>query len=70
MEENDAFEQAAQKGYPMRVVPFALCWVMDELPGEARERILATAPPGYGLLLRVLGRGYDRATRRAFRHLR
>ena len=70
VEENEAFEQAAQKGYPLRVVPFTLCWVMDELPAEARERILATAPPGYGLLLRLLTRRYDKSGQLAFRHLR
>jgi iron-sulfur cluster repair protein YtfE (RIC family) len=69
-EENAAFERAAEKGYPLRVVPFALCWVMDELPAEARERILATTPPGYGLLLRLLGRRYGRDTGVAFRHVR
>lgn len=69
VEENEAFERAAQKGYPLRVVPFALCWVMDELPEEARDRILGTTPPGYGLLLRLLDRRYDRARRLAFRYV-
>ena len=37
---------------------------------ETRDRILATAPPGYGLLLRLLTRRYDKSGQLAFRHLR
>ena len=36
-QENDAFEAAAARGYPLRIVPFVLCWVMHELPDEARR---------------------------------
>jgi iron-sulfur cluster repair protein YtfE (RIC family) len=68
VEENEQFERAAQKGYPLRVVPFALCWVMDELPAEARDRILADTPPGYGLVLRLLRPRFEKAERRAFRY--
>jgi hypothetical protein len=68
VEENDAFEKAVAKGYPLSIVPFVLCWVMDALPGEARERLLATAPPGYGLLHRLLRPRFERGERRAFRY--
>lgn len=68
IEENEQFERAAQKGYPLRVVPFALCWVMDELPAEARDRILADTPPGYGLILRLLRPRFEKGERRAFRY--
>ena len=67
VEENEAFEKAVAKGYPLRIVPFVLCWVMDELPDEARGDARAT-PPGYGLLLRLLRGRYERGERRAFRY--
>jgi hemerythrin-like domain-containing protein len=67
VEENEAFERAAQRAYPLRIVPFALPWAMDGLPEEACDRILATTPPGYGLALRLLRRRYQRGERRAFR---
>lgn len=67
--ENEAFEGAAQKGYPLRMVPFLLCWAMDELPDEARRRIVADAPPGYGLLHRLLRGRYQHREREAFRYV-
>ena len=66
--ENEEFERVAKKGYPLRVVPFALCWVMEELPAEAHDRFLADAPPGYGLLLRLLRPRFEKGERRAFRY--
>jgi iron-sulfur cluster repair protein YtfE (RIC family) len=69
VEENDAFEKAVAKGYPLSVVPFVLCWVMHGLPGDARERILATAPPGYGLVHRLLRGRFERREREAFRYV-
>ncbi len=69
VEENEAFEAAAAKGYPLRIVPFVLCWVMHDLPDEARDRILATAPPGYGLVHRLLRGRFQRREREAFRYV-
>ena len=69
LEENEAFEAAAAKGYPLRIVPFVLCWVMHDLPDEARQRILATAPPGYGLVHRLLRGRFERGEREAFRYV-
>ncbi len=68
VEENDEFEKAAAKGYPLSIVPFVLCWVMDGLPDQARERLLAATPPGYGLLHRLLRPRYLKGERRAFRY--
>ena len=68
VEENQQFERAAERGYPLRVVPFALPWAMDELPDEARERLLTQTPPGYGLVRRLLRPRYQRGERRAFRY--
>ncbi len=66
-EENAAFENEVGKRYPLRSVPFILPWAADGLPPEAHERLLETAPPGYGLLLRLFRRRYERDERRAFR---
>jgi hypothetical protein len=41
---------------------------MRRVPAEPRERLLETAPPGYGLLLRLFRGRFERGERRAFRH--
>jgi iron-sulfur cluster repair protein YtfE (RIC family) len=64
--DNDAFEKAAAKGYPLRMLPFLLSWTLDGLPDEARDRILRMAPPGSRLLLQLLEGGHQRRERRAF----
>jgi iron-sulfur cluster repair protein YtfE (RIC family) len=68
-QENAEFERAVERAYPLRIVPFGLPWAMDGLPAEARERMLASTPPGYGLVLRLLEGGYRRRERRAFRYV-
>lgn len=68
VEENTAFEKAVEKAYPLSCVPFVLPWAMDDVPAEARERLLETTPPGYGLLLRLFRIRYERGERRAFRY--
>jgi len=67
-EENREFEKAADRAYPLKMIPFLLPWAMDEVPDEARDRLLATTPPGYGLLLRLLRPRYRRGEQRAFRY--
>ena len=67
-EENKAFEKAADSAYPLKMIPFLLPWAMDEVPDEARDRLLATTPPGYGLMLRLLRPRYRRGEQRAFRY--
>ena len=67
-EENRRFEKAVEKRYPVRMIPFLLPWVMQEVPEEARARLLASTPPGYGLLLRIFRGRYLRRERRAFRY--
>ena len=69
VEENERFEKEAEKGYPLKMVPFLLCWVMHELPAEARARIVETAPPGYGLVHRLLRGRFERRERVAFRYV-
>ncbi len=68
VEENRAFERAAERGYPLRMLPFLLPWAMDEVPDKARERLFEQTPPGYGLLLRLLRPRFERAERKAFRY--
>jgi len=67
-EENKAFEKAAASAYPLKMIPFLLPWAMEEVPDEARERLLATTPPGYGLMLRLLRPRFRRGEQRAFRY--
>ena len=67
-EENREFEKAVERAYPLKMIPFLLPWAMDEVPDEARDRLLATTPPGYGLMLRLLRPRYRRGEQRAFRY--
>lgn len=66
--ENQDFEKAVDKRYPLKMIPFLLPWAMEEVPDEARDRLLETTPPGYGLLVCLLRRRYERGERRAFRY--
>jgi hemerythrin-like domain-containing protein len=67
-EDNAAFEKAVATAYPLRVVPFTICWAFDGVPEEARRRVLSTTPPGYAAVERLLRRGYLRRERVAFRY--
>ena len=67
-EENKTFEKAADRAYPLKMIPFLLPWAMDEVPVEAVNRLLATTPPGYGLMLRLCRPRYRRVEQRAFRY--
>jgi len=58
---------AAGRGYPARLTAFLLPWVMDELPTEARRRILIEAGRPLAVVLRLVTPFYARAERRAFR---
>ncbi|MCW2761057.1 MAG: hemerythrin protein [Marmoricola sp.] len=69
VEENDLFEAAAGKGYPLRMVPFLLAWAMHELPEEAHRRMIDFAPPGYGLLHRLFRGRFEHREREAFRYV-
>ena len=67
--ENESSRRRPRRATRCGMVPFLLCWVMDGLPDEARERIVDTAPPGYGLLHRLLRGRYQRRERVAFRYV-
>ena len=69
IEENQSFEKAVAKAYPLRVVIFVISWALDGLPEEGRQRLLAEAPPGYALLHRVLRGRFERRERAAFRYV-
>lgn len=57
------------KAYKPWEVPFALCWVLHELPDEARQLVFAIpgAPPRR--IWTLLRPGFERRERRAFRHV-
>ncbi len=67
-EEFAATEEAAQRAYPLRMVPTLVPWVLDELPEEGRERMFAMAGPAYRLLSRLFVPRYERRTRAAFKY--
>lgn len=69
VEENAAFEKAAERAYPLRMIPFLLPWVSAGLPDDVRRRIVEDAGPGYGLLLRLFRGRYERGERKAFRYV-
>ncbi len=69
VEENQAFEAAVGKAYPARIIPFVLCWVMHDLPTEARARIVSQAGPAYTVVHAVLRRRFERQERVAFRYV-
>lgn len=63
-----ASEKAAEKGYPVRMLPFLLVWVDDALPPDARARLRADAGPVLGVVLRLASPWHQRKERRTFRH--
>ncbi len=67
--QNAAFEKAAGRAYPLRMMPFLLPWVAAGMPADVRQRIVAGAGPGYGLLLRMFRGRYERGERKAFRYV-
>ena len=67
--ENESFEEEVARAYPLRVVPFVMCWALHELPEEGRQRLLAQAPAGYGRLHRILRGRFERRERLAFRYV-
>jgi len=69
VEDFAATEAAAQKGYPVRTVPFVVPWVADGVPPDVIDKTLGQAGPAYRLLLRVCRPRYARAERRAFAHV-
>jgi hemerythrin-like domain-containing protein len=68
-EEWDVAEAAAQKGYPVKDVPFLVPWALDELPADGRRRMLQQAGPLYGILWRIVRHRYERRDALAFRYV-
>jgi hypothetical protein len=66
-EEWVASEKAAAKGYPLRLVPFLVCWTMDGMPDDVRRNVLGQAGPGYGVMLRLFQGRHARRERACFR---
>lgn len=67
-EEFQAAEKAAQRGYPARLVPFLVSWVMVGLPPEGLAALQPQLTPVHHLLLRLTGRRFRRGEQAAFRY--
>jgi hypothetical protein len=68
-EEFAATDKAAERGYPLRMMAFLLPWVMSEVPDEPKKRVLDSAGPVYGLLLRLFEGRYRKADARVWRYV-
>jgi iron-sulfur cluster repair protein YtfE (RIC family) len=66
-EEWAASEKAAGQGYPLRLVPFLVCWTMEGMPDEIRRNVLGQAGALYGVLLRLFERRHARREAATFR---
>ena len=64
-----ASEKAAGEGYPVRMVPFLVPWVMEGVPDEVAGAFLRRAGAAYVVALRVFRPAWRRGERRAFRHV-
>ena len=69
VEENSAFEAAAQRAYPISMLPFLLPWVSAGLPEDVRKRIVEDAGPAYSVLLRLFRGRWEKAERKAFKYV-
>lgn len=68
-EEWAAAEAAASRAYPAKMVPFLVPWVLDRLPQEGRDRIIAEAGAAYALIHRLFRDRYAKRDAVAFRHV-
>jgi hemerythrin-like domain-containing protein len=68
-EEYAACEDAANKGYPLRSVPFLLPWATAGLPDDVTQSLLGGAGAPYRLALRLLRGRFERAEATAFRYV-
>lgn len=69
VEDYAAFEAAAEKGYPIRMVPFLVCWVMHGVPEDLAREFLAQAGTPHRLLRQIFRGRFERRERRAFRYV-
>ena len=67
-EEFRAVEAAITSSYPVREVPFVVCWVLADLPEHARAAMFTTAGAPYRLLHALVRRRFERTEARAFRY--
>ena len=59
-------EKAAEKAYPVRLLPFIVPWVMEGVPDHVARSFLREAGRVYGVLLTITRPRFRRAERRAF----
>ena len=69
VEDFAATEAAAEKGYPVRTVPFMRAVGRRRRAPDVIRQTLGDAGPAYRLMLRLCRPRYARAERRAFAHL-
>jgi len=69
VEDYEVAEEAAQKGYPVRMTVFLVPWVADGVPPDIVRHTLGKAGPAYQLLLQLCRPFYARAERLAFAHI-
>ena len=63
-----ASEAAAGQGYPLRLVPFLVPWVLHGLPGDDGRAFIAAQGRAYSVLHRLTRRRFERGELRAFRY--
>ena len=68
-EEYAACEKAAAQGYPLRMVPFMVPWVLKDLPDEGRSRMYALAGQAYRVVAVLTRRRFARRESLAFRYV-
>ena len=67
-EEEKAMSKGAESGYPMRITPFVVPWVSEEVPDELSTPILKAAGPAFVVLLRLTRGRFRRGEQKAFRY--
>ena len=67
-EEEKAMSKGAEQGYPLRITPFVVPWVAEEVPADIIEPFLREAGAPFAVLLRVTRGRVRRGERRAFRY--
>jgi iron-sulfur cluster repair protein YtfE (RIC family) len=67
-DEEQAMSKGAEQGYPLRITPFVVAWVAEEVPDDLIEPFLRQAGAGFAVLLKLTRGSFRRGERRAFRY--
>lgn len=68
VEDYAAFEAAAEKGYPIRMVPFLVCWAMHGVPEDLAREFLGQAGTAHRTLRRLFRGRFERREKRVFKY--